>query len=120
MNRTKAFTTGLVIAGLLALGDVATAFTTDGEHPPVPIAIAGALLGLITLAGVVLGRRGNRGWLTAIIVTRLLSAVAALPALVVDGVPGPIRGVAAAGIVLTLIAVALVATALRRPVAVPA
>ena len=39
-----------------------------------------AVLGVITAAGIVLAWRGSRGGVTAIIVTRLLSAMAALPA----------------------------------------
>jgi hypothetical protein len=86
------------------------------------IAVAGAVHGLITIAGVVQAARGgSRGWIAAIVVTRLLSAVAALPAaLVVPGVPRRPRAVAAAGVALTLLAVVLVAPALRRPVPVPA
>lgn len=115
MNRSKTFVTGLVIAGLLALGDIATPFFSDGEHPPVVIGIACAVLGLITAAGIVRAWRGSRGWVTAIIVTRLLSAVAALPAFFVDDVPAGAVAAAAVGVAITLVSVALVAPRLRRP-----
>lgn len=115
MNRSKGFVTGLVIAGLLALGDIATPFTSDGEHPPLVIGIICAVLGLITAAGIVLARRGSRGGITAIIVTRLLSAVAALPAFFVDDVPAGAVVAAAVGVVITLVSVALLAPRLRRP-----
>jgi hypothetical protein len=115
MNRSKGFVTGLVIAGLLALGDIATPFTSDGEHPPLVIGIISAVLGLITAAGIVLARRGSRGGITAIIVTRLLSAVAALPAFFVDDVPAGAVVAAAVGVVITLVSVALLAPRLRRP-----
>jgi hypothetical protein len=115
VNRSKGFVTGLVIAGLLALGDLATPFTGDGEHPPLVIGIICAVLGLITAAGIVLARRGSRGGVTAIIVTRLLSAVAALPAFFVDGVPAGAVVAAAVGVVITLVSVALLAPRLRRP-----
>jgi hypothetical protein len=117
MNRTRSLTVGLVLAGLLGLGDIATLPFGDGEHPPLPVAIVGAVLGLITVVGVVLGWRGRRSGITAVIVTRLLSALAAVPAFFADGVPAPAVGAAAVGIAVTLASVALVAPALRTPVA---
>jgi hypothetical protein len=118
MNRSKSFVTGLVIAGLLALGDITTPLTSDGEHPPMVIGIICAVLGLVTAAGIVLARRGSRGGVAAIIVTRLLSAVTALPAFFVDGVPAPARAAAAVGV--AVVAVALIAPRLRRPAPVAA
>jgi hypothetical protein len=120
MNRTKGFVTGLVIAGLLALGDITTPFTSDGEHPPMVIGLICAVLGVITAAGIVLAWRGSRGAVTAIIVTRLLSAMTALPAFFVDGVPAPAKIAAGAGIAITVLAVALIAPRLRRPAPVAA
>ena len=121
MNRSKAFTTGLVIAGLLALGDIATPVLSDGEHPPIAIGLVCAALGLVTAAALPAAwRRQSRGALTAIIVTRLLSAVTALPAFVADGVPAAARIAAATGILITAVVVALIAPALRRPVPVTA
>lgn len=114
MNRSKGFVTGLVLAGLLALGDIATPFTSDGEHPPIAIGIATAVIGLLTVVGIVLAWRGSRNGITTIIVTRLLSAVTAVPAFVVDDVPGWAIGAAAVGIALTLLCVALLAPQLRR------
>jgi hypothetical protein len=115
VNRSKGFVTGLVIAGLLALGDIATPFTSDGEHPPLLIGIICAVFGLVTTVGIVRAWRGSRGWVTAIIVTRLLSAVAALPAFFVDGVPAGAVAAASIGVVITLVSVALLASRLRRP-----
>jgi hypothetical protein len=120
MHRSKVFVTGLVIAGLLGLGDIITLLAGNGETPPVEVAAIGAVLGLITVVSVVLAWRGSRGAVVAIIVSRLLSAMTALPAFFVDDVPGPAIAAAAAGIVITLGAVAMLATRLRRPVAVPA
>jgi hypothetical protein len=117
----KAYRTGLVIAALLALGDITTPFTGDGEHPPMAIGIICAVLGLITAAALVPAwRRGSRGAVAAIVVTRLLSAVTAVPAFFVDGLPGAIVAVAAAGVAVTLVSVALIAPRLRRPEPVPA
>ncbi|MEV4623480.1 hypothetical protein AB0J74_32835 [Asanoa sp. NPDC049573] len=115
MNRTAMTTTGLVLAALLGLGDVASiAGGVDG--PPLAVVIAGAVLGVITLAGVVLGWRGSRAGIVAVVVTRLLSALAAVPAFFVDDVPAPAVALATVGLVLTLVAVALLAPALRPTV----
>jgi hypothetical protein len=120
MHRSKGFVTGLVIAGLLGLGDIITLLVGNGETPPVEVAAIGAALGLITVAALVPAWRGSRGGVIAIVVSRLLSAVTALPAFFVDDVPGAAVAAAAVGIVITLVAVALVAARLRRPAAVPA
>ena len=117
MARSKGFTTGLVIAGLLALGDIATPLVGDGEHPPLAIGLVCAALGLVTAAALAAAwRRQSRGAVTAIIVTRLLSAVTAVPAFVADGVPAAATAAAAVGMIMTAVAVALIAPRLRRPV----
>ncbi|HET6529932.1 MAG TPA: hypothetical protein VFH03_04850 [Actinoplanes sp.] len=117
----KAYRTGLVIAGLLALGDITTPFTSDGEHPPMVVGIICAALGLITAVALVPAwRSGSRSAVTAIIVTRLLSAATALPAFFVDGVPGAAKAAAALGVTITVLSVGLTATRLRRPAAVAA
>ena len=121
MHRSKGFTAGLVIAGVLALGDISTPLLGDGEHPPIVIGLIAAALGLITAVAIVAAwRRQSRGAVAAIIVTRLLSAMAALPAFGVDGVPAAARAAAAVGVVLTVVAVVLIAPRLRRPVPVAA
>jgi hypothetical protein len=120
MSRSKFVITGLVISALLGVTDIVSAPMTDGEHPPWVIAIAGGVLGLLTLVGVYFAWRGSRAGAATVIVTRLLSALAAVPALFVDDVPPGLRTVAAVGIVITLIAVALVASGLRRRQTAPA
>ncbi|MGI5486067.1 hypothetical protein [Microtetraspora malaysiensis] len=113
MNRSRTLVAGLILSGLLGLVDVVTMPFGDGEHPPFAVAVVGAVLGLLTLAGVVLAWRGGRAGAALVIVTRLLSGLSAVPAFFADGVPGPVRGLAALGVVLTLAGVALVAPALR-------
>ncbi|GGT37049.1 hypothetical protein ACFFV7_27970 [Nonomuraea spiralis] len=85
----------------------------DGEHPPVAVAVAGAVLGVVTLVGVVLAWRGSRAGVVAVIVSRLLPGLSAVPAFFADGVPGEAVAVAGVGVVLTLGCVVLVAPALR-------
>jgi hypothetical protein len=108
---------GLVIAALLALGDVVSAFfpTPEGEiGPPLPIVLLGGLLGIGTLAAVVVAwRAGRRGALRIVAGTRVLSAITALPAFFVD-VPAWVKLVVAVGVVLTVVCVVLVLSPTRR------
>jgi hypothetical protein len=113
MNRSKSFVTGLAISGLLALGDIATPLLSDGEHPPVAIGVVIAIIGLLTVVGIVLAWRGRRGGPTTIIVTRLLSALTSVPAFFADGVSAAAKVGAAVGVVLTLVAIVLIAPRLR-------
>lgn len=113
MKRSAGFVVGLLIAGLLGLFDLVSLPFSDGKHPPFAVALVGAVLGLITLTGVVLGWRGLRAGVVVAIVTRLLAALTAVPAFFADGVPAPAVGTAAVGIAVTLLSVALLATALR-------
>jgi hypothetical protein len=114
MTRTRSTTVGLALLGLLSLIDTASILLTDGEFPPFAIAAIGTALGVVSLVLVALGWRGSRaalGWLVGL---RLLSAASALPAFVVAGVPAPVRAVAAAGVLVTLLGCALLLPGLRR------
>jgi hypothetical protein len=114
-RRSPTARAGLVVAGLLGLGDAVLVLTTDGEHPPMAVALLGTVLGLVTLAALVPAWRGSRAAVGAVVVTRAVSALAAVPAFFA-GAPTPIVAVAAAGIALTLVAVGLlVPTLVRRP-----
>ena len=48
MSRRNRF--GLVLLGLLAVADLFTPLMTDGDHPPMEIAIGGAVVGRIRVA----------------------------------------------------------------------
>jgi len=113
MQRTTATTVGLVLAGLLGLADAIGVVTGGVDGPPMGVVVAGAVLGVITLVGVVLGWRGSRAGIAVAAVTRVLSALTAVPAFFVDDVPAPAVGLAAVGVIVTLIAVGLLAPALR-------
>jgi hypothetical protein len=112
--RTPLLTAGLVLAGLLGLADLATPLVTDGEHPPMAIAVIGAGLGLATLVAAVAAWRGSRGAAWVVIATRLVSAVTALPAFVVPDVPAPAVLAAAVGVAVTVLAAGLIVAALAR------
>jgi hypothetical protein len=113
--------TGLVIAALLGVADVVSAFfpTPDGEvGPPLPIVLLGGLLGIATLAAVVVAwRTGKRGALRIVAGTRVLSAITALPAFFVD-IPAWLKLVVAVAVVLTVVCVVLVLSPARRSVTV--
>ena len=81
------------------------------------VGIVCAVLGLISAVGIVQAwrGRGGRGWVSAVIVTRLLSAMTAVPAFFATGVPAGAQIVAALGIVVALVCAALLATHLRHP-----
>jgi hypothetical protein len=107
MSRT--FRAGLIVFGILSVGDLAGPLLTDGEHPPMSIALIGSALGLISLVLVVLAWRGERRAVVPLIVLRVLSGVSALPAFFVSDVPaaalvaaGVTVALAAAGTVLVL------------------
>jgi hypothetical protein len=110
--RTPLLTAGLVLAALLGAADLATPFVTDGEHPPIVIALLAAALGLATLVALVPAWRGGRGAGWVVLATRLVSAVTALPAFVVPGVPAPAVLAAGVGVAVTLLAAGLIVAAL--------
>jgi hypothetical protein len=115
MKRTTGVTIGLVLAGILGLSDALGPLTGGGDGPPFAVLLADSILGVVTVVGVVLGWRGKRPGIIAVIVTRILAALSALPAFFVSGVPGPAVAVAAVGIAATLLAVVLAVPALRSP-----
>ena len=84
------------------------------------IALIGAGLGLMSIVLVILAWRGRVAAAVALVVVRLLSALAAVPAFLEPGVPtGPMIA-AGCGIGLTVIGAVLVLAGLRRPALVSA
>ena len=106
---------GLVVLGLLSVADLFTPLMTDGEHPPMVIAIGSAVVGLISLVLIVLVWRGKRGALAPLITLRLASALLAVPAFFAADVPAP--AVAAAGIAVAATIFGVVALLLPSRVA---
>jgi hypothetical protein len=101
------FRAGLVVLGLLSVLDLSLPLVTDGEHPPMSIALATAALGLASLVLVVSAWRGARRAVVPLLVLRGLSALAAVPAFFEPGVPEPAIAAAGAGVLLTAIGVIL-------------
>lgn len=104
---------GFGLAGLLALGDVATPLLTDGEHPPMVVALLAAVLGVATFAAILPSWRRTPAALWTAIATRAVSALGALPAFLVDDVPSGAKVAAAVGLVLTVLCIGLLAPGLR-------
>jgi hypothetical protein len=111
---SRSFRAGLGILGVLSLLDVAGPLLTDGDNPPMAVALVGALLGVASLVLVVLVWRGARRAVLPLVGLRLLSALSAAPAFFVGDVPGAIRGLAAAIVLLTLVGITLVVGARER------
>lgn len=103
MNRV-----GLVVLGLLAVVDLLTPLLTDGEHPPMEIAVGAAVVGLISLVFVGLAWQGKRWPLAPLITLRLASALLAVPAFFASDVPAPAVAAAGIGVAATVFGVVAV------------
>jgi hypothetical protein len=114
------YTTGLVLLGVLSLGDLAAPLYTDGQSPPLFIALIGCALGLLSLVLLARAWRGRVFPAVALIVLRLLSALTAVPAFFVPGVPAIPLVLAGVAISITLVGVGCVLAGLRRPALVGA
>ena len=109
---------GLGIATVLGLGDCTSlAFTTSDSEvgPPIGVLILTTICGIVTLvAAVPAWRQGSRVALRAVAGSRIVSAIAALPAFFVGIDPGLV--VLTAGfILLTVVAIVLMMTPPARP-----
>jgi hypothetical protein len=111
---------GIVLLGVISVLDLAAPLYTDGQHPPMFIALIGSALGLISIVLAVLAWRGRAAAAIGLCVVRVLSALTAVPAFWETGVPGPIMALAGSFIVLTVVGVVLTLAGLRRPALVDA
>ncbi len=115
------FRTGIVVLALLALADVAAPLLTDGEHPPMGIALIACAAGVVSLVLAVLAWRTEKiGYAIGLVAIRVLSALTAVPAFQVPGVPVVAMVLAGALLALTVVGVALTLIGLRRPSVVSA
>ena len=117
---TRLYRAGLIILGALSLGDLAAPLLTDGEHPPMFIALIGAAIGAISIVLLIFAWRGRTPVAIALVVVRLLSALTAVPAFTVPGVPTVPMILAGVMITLTVVGIGFVLTGIRRPVPVMA
>src|SRR3954470_16114726 len=79
---TPTTTVIFAVLGLIDIALVGAIWMDDG--PPVVVSLGVAALGLITLAGLIPANRGNRRALGAIVISRVISALLALPAFFLD------------------------------------
>jgi hypothetical protein len=101
-----ALSAALNVDGVIALG--------QSDPPPAAVGIGSAVVGLATLAGVLLSWRRRAGGTALVVITRLISAlVLSLPAYFI-GAPGWVYATAGTGIALTVAGLALVWTAHSR------
>ena len=114
------YRSGVVLLGVLSVIDLTAPLLTDGEHPPMVIAIIASVLGLVSIVLTVLAWRGRRAAAVGLSVARVLSALTAVPAFSVTGVPTPIMAVAGTFIILTVVGVVLTLAGMRRPALVSA
>lgn len=109
-----------VVLAVLDLPQFLFAAPPGTEGPPLEVMLFTTVMGVLTLVAAVLAwRGGRRSMLRAMAVTRILSAITALPAFVIDGVPPLFVAWAAATIVLAITAVVLLMSGPRRAPAVP-
>ena len=107
---------GLVLLGLLSLSDLSLPFVTDGDHPPMWVAIVGLGLGLASLACLPAAWRGQRPPLFGLLGTRLASALLALPVFFVNDVPDGAVVAVAATVALTVLGAVLALVGTRQVV----
>ncbi|TXR56023.1 hypothetical protein [Quadrisphaera setariae] len=116
MKRSAALVTGLVLNALSGLSGIPTLLDPTMGPAPVVINVVTGVLGIVTLVGVVLvwrWRSGRVGLGVALIaVSQVLDVMTAVPAFFAD-IPAGYKAAIAAGVVLTLLGVALVLPARR-------
>ncbi len=99
---------GLVLLAALSLVDVAGPLMTDGDHPPMSVALVGSALGVASLVCLYLAWVGSRRAVLPLAALRLLSALTAAPAFFAADVPAAIRVLAGVIVLLTIVGIALV------------
>lgn len=115
MTRSRTLTTGLVLCAVLGVVDVVSvAGLGSDEGPPPAIIVLGAVAGIVTLIGVRLAWKDQRGGIAAVVASRVISALSGIPAFFVDDVPDWVPVAVGAGIALTAVALSLLYVGLRQ------
>ena len=105
---------GLIVLGVLSLGDCAAPLLTDGQHPPMSIALIGSALGVVSIVLAILAWRGRTPAAIGLVAVRLLSALTAVPAFTMSGIPVVPKVLAAVLIIGTLVGIVLTLSGIRR------
>jgi hypothetical protein len=111
---SRSYRVGLILLAVLSALDLIGPLLTDGEHPPMAVALVGAALGLASIALVVSAWRGATRAVWPLVGLRVVSALSAVPAFFVSDVPVAAVAAAAAVAALTVLGVVLVLPATRR------
>jgi len=102
-------TIGLILSAILGVLDVVSVAGLGADDgPPAFIIVIGLVLGVVTLVGVAMAWRGNARGVPIIVVSRVLSALSAIPAFFVEEAPDWAPPVVGVGIVITIAAIALI------------
>jgi hypothetical protein len=109
MHSSTSRRAGLAILGLLSLADTSALLLTDGNTPPYAIAALATALGMVSLVLVVRAFQDPNRPIRLLVGLRVLSAVTALPAFLVDDVPAVAQAAAAATVLLTVVGILLLA-----------
>jgi hypothetical protein len=109
--------TALVVLGVLSVVDLSLPFVTDGDNPPMTVAVISAALGVASLGCLRGAWRGQRPALVGVVVTRLLSALLTLPVFFVGDVPAGVVAVSAATVAVTVLAIVAALAGSRQAVA---
>lgn len=104
---------GLVVLGFLSALDMALPLITDGDNPPMAVALVAAVIGLASMVLVISAWRGGKRAVTPLVALRVLSAMTAVPAFFADA-PAAAVVAAAVLIVLTVAGAGMVLTGDRR------
>jgi hypothetical protein len=99
---------GLIVLGLLSVVDLFGPVMTDGEHPPMVIAVGGSVVGLVSLVLLAFAWQGKRWALAPLITLRIASALLAVPAFFVSDVPAAAVAGAGFGVAATVFGVVAV------------
>ncbi len=109
MKRSRNMTIGLILSAILGVLDVVSVAGLGADDGPPPfIIVIGLVLGVVTLVGVAMAWRGNARGVPIIVVSRVLSALSAIPAFFVEEAPDWAPPVVGVGIVITIAAIALI------------
>ena len=100
---SRSLRAGLIVLGVPSALDLLLPLLTDGEHPPMAVALVAAGLGLASLALVLSAWRGATRAVMPLVILRVVSALSAVPALTMSGVPNAAVRAAAAIIALTIV-----------------
>ncbi len=116
LSRPSLLTPGTTaIFGVLGLVDIALVGAIwTSSPPPLAVSLGVGALGLITLAGLVPANRGSRRALGAIVVSRVISALLAVPAFFLNA-PTWVMAVEGFVIVATVWALIMVRQNAHRP-----